>query len=200
MTRHRGHVVPAARRLALIPGQGGQDGPGDPLGEALVLAGKARTPRERLRALEKVRAATKLKLRGISDPDRESLELLDRNIAEAEAAYKAGGDFETQARALSGWREALHRRLDALPAAESVEVPIVVTYPGSKPDDDPATARMLLADYFRGIPSNLRDPSRFSVKRTISLAFGKSTPAGVEVKVYDTRGVLVWANEGGGRT
>jgi hypothetical protein len=84
------------------------------LGEAFKLAEKARTARERLRALEQVRRATKLRLRGVTDLDVGDHELLDNNIRAAEDAYRAAPDFETAARALSGWREALAQRLDAV--------------------------------------------------------------------------------------
>ena len=56
-------------------------------------------------------------MRGV-ELDSEDRALLDRNITEAEAAYKAAGDFETQARALSGWREA-RPRLDAVRAPDA---------------------------------------------------------------------------------
>lgn len=66
VARHRGHISAARARLAVIQGQGDPLGPPDPLSEAFALAERARTPRERLRALEQIRAASKLRLRGIT--------------------------------------------------------------------------------------------------------------------------------------
>src|SRR4051812_44219672 len=63
LARHRGHIAAASAPFAVIPGQGDPPGTPEPLSEAFALAEKARTPRERLRALEQVRAASKLQLR-----------------------------------------------------------------------------------------------------------------------------------------
>jgi hypothetical protein len=71
--------------------------PADPLEEAFALAERARTSRERLRALEQVRAATKLALRGRTDITDEDRRLLAANVEEAMSAYRASSDFETQA-------------------------------------------------------------------------------------------------------
>ena len=114
VARHARHVAPTSGSLGLIRGGDGPSGTPDPLAEAFLLAERARTPRERLRALE-VRSATRLKLRGVTEPDREARGLLDDNIAQAEAAYRNAGDFETSARALSGWREALLQRIELPP-------------------------------------------------------------------------------------
>lgn len=195
LVRHKAHLQPTGSKFGVIRGEGGPDGPGDsdPLSEALLLAERARTPRERLRALEQVRAATKLKLRGVQDLDLEDRELLDRNIAQAEAAYRNASDFETAARALSGWREALHRRLDAMRIPETIEVPVHVTYPGAEPQGDPATVKMRVDTYFSGVPMRFRDPDRFTVDRTLRLRFGTG-PADEVIKMYDASGALVWAS------
>jgi len=74
--RHKAHVVPGPRPFAVIDTNDGPPGPGDPLSEAILLAERARTPRERLRALEQVRAATKLSIRGRADLGNDELELL----------------------------------------------------------------------------------------------------------------------------
>lgn len=193
VARHEAHLQPVGSKFGVIRGEGVPDGPGDPLAEALLLAERARTPRERLRALEQVRSATKLRLRGVSDPDPEDRELLDRNIAQAEAAFRDASDFETTARALSGWREALNRRLDAMRVPEAIEMPLVVTYPGSEPQANPAMVNMRLDSYFKGVPMRFRDLDRYTVRRTIKLAFGKSTPV-EEVKVREVAsGLVVWA-------
>jgi hypothetical protein len=105
VARHRVHIAAASAPFALIHGQGDPHGTPDPLSEAFLLAERARTPRERIRALEQIRSATKLRLRGASDLDAEDHELLDSNIRSAEAAFRDAPEFETAARALSGWRE-----------------------------------------------------------------------------------------------
>ncbi len=107
LTRHARHIAPASRPFGVIRGRDDPDGPADPLAEAFKLAEQARTPRERLRALEQVRSSVKLKLRGVRDLDRDDRDLLDAGIAQAMAAYRAAPDFETAARGLSGLREAI---------------------------------------------------------------------------------------------
>jgi hypothetical protein len=87
VARHRQHVPPPRTRFGVIANEAGPDGSADPLTEALLLAERARTPRERLRALEQVRGATKLALRGVGVDD-EGLDLLDRNIRDAKGAYR----------------------------------------------------------------------------------------------------------------
>jgi hypothetical protein len=194
--RHAAHVRELPRRFALIRSQDDPFGQADPLSEAIGLAARARTPREKLRGLEQVRAATKLKLRGI-ELDPEARALLDHNIGEAEAAYKAAGDFETAARALSGWRESLLHRLEAVETADAIQTRLVVTWPGSEPGDGVPLA-MRPGDYWQGVPARLRDPDRFRVERVIRLRFAvvsRGDPADVEVRVRDTDGVLVFASD-----
>lgn len=196
VARHARHVPPTGVSFGLIRGGDGPSGPPDPLAEAFLLAERARTPRERLRALEQVRSATRLKLRGVKEPDREARALLDANIAEAEAAYRNAGDFETSARALSGWREALHQRIDAARAPDAIEVPIVVTLGGKALPGDPSVATFRPDDYFRGVPQRFRDTERFVVQRTVQLRFGQapSHDAGGKLEVRDrANGALVWA-------
>jgi hypothetical protein len=123
VARHAQHVAPTSAKFAVIVGADAQTGTPAPLSEAFRLAERARTARERLRALEQVRAATKLALRGRNDLDAEDRELLDANISAAEAAFRDASDFETAARALGGWREALHQRLDAAGDDEPFQVP-----------------------------------------------------------------------------
>jgi len=193
LARHREHVQITGSRLALIRGEAGPLGPGDPLAEAFALAGRARTPRERLRALEAVRGATKLKLRGVSDPDPADRELLDRNIAQAEAAYRDSPDFETQARALSGWRESLHRRLDAVRVVGTISTPIQIAFAGQESESPPIA--MSPDRYSAGVPRRFRDLDRYRVERTLRLAFGKTT-ADEEIKVYETAtGAVVWVKD-----
>ena len=196
LARHAAHIEPSGTKLALIRAHDGSSEPGgspaDPLEEALALAERARTPRERLRALEQIRRATSLRLRGVSDPDPEQRELLDRNIAEAQAAYRNGGDFETCARALSGWREALHQRLDAVRTVGTIEVPLVVTLHDGTQLPGGGIVRQSLDECFAGVPKRFRDAGRFVVHRSIELRFGTST-AIEQIKVYDSTGGLAWS-------
>jgi hypothetical protein len=191
--RHSQHMAPTGKKFAVIRGQDGPTGPPDPLVEALALAGRARTPRERLRALEQVRAATKLKLRGIGDPDTESLELLDHNIAQAEAAYTDAPDFETAARALSGWREAILQRLDAVTAPDAIEIALVVAFSDGRRFGE-TVFRMQPEHYWSGVPVRFRDSSKYAVERRIELAFLGGEP-GEEVKVREiATGAIAWVH------
>jgi hypothetical protein len=196
LARHARHVAPTSAPFGVIPGGDGPSGPPDPLAEAFLLAERARTPRERLRALEQVRAATRLRMRGVDNPDDEHRGLLDDNIAQAERAYRDAPDFETAARALSGWREALLQRLDAARAPDDIEVPIVVTLAGGRPlpDAKRATARLRPALYWAGVPARYRNLELYSVQRVIKLAFTDEPVPAEELKVYDrASGALVWA-------
>ena len=64
----------------------------------------------------------RLRLRDVSDIDAEDRELLDANIRSAERAYRDAPDFETAARALSGWREAPAQRLTAPQRPDVIDV------------------------------------------------------------------------------
>jgi hypothetical protein len=202
VARHRRHVAPASKPFGLIDGGDVPRGTPDPLAEAFLLAERARTPRERLRALEQVRAATKLRMRGVEDPDSEHRELLDDNIRQAESAYRDAPDFETAARALSGWREALLQRLDAVRAPGMIEVPVTVTLAGGKPlpDAKPATATMSPEVYWKHVPQRFRDLDRFVVHRVMHMAFShvRDPGPGESIKVYELgTGGLVWAKHPG---
>jgi hypothetical protein len=193
--RHKAHDLP--RRFALIRGETDPLGQADPLAEAIGLAARARTPREKLRGLEQVRAATRLRMRGV-ELDPEDRRLLDRNIAEAEEAYRLASDFETQARALSGWRESLLHRLEAVQAADAIHTRLIVSWPGSDPEAEGAALAMRPGDYWTQVPARLRDPDRYTVERTIRLRFAvaaRGEPADVAIKVRDRDGALAWANE-----
>lgn len=204
VARHRGHISAATARLAVIQGQRDPPGPPDPLSEAFALAEKARTPRERLRALEQVRAASKLRLRGITDLDDNDRYLLDGNIRAAEEAYRAAPDFETAARALSGWREALTQRLDAVLAPEGVPVQYFVGFTdevgnvseaGGPDRGEPVTFLQPLAIYFADVPKRFHDSSRYVVDRTTFLSFtGSASDDAIRVLEAAT-GALVWANK-----
>ncbi|MDP9297631.1 MAG: hypothetical protein M3O98_03060 [Actinomycetota bacterium] len=204
VARHRAHIAAARAPFAVIRGQGDPRGTPDPLAEAFLLAGRARTPRERIRALEQVRAATRLRFRGVADLDADDRELLDGNIAQAEAAYRDASDFETAARALSGWREAILQRLDAVKAPEGIDVQYLVVFTDEQgnpsesaaPGREPATFKMPLADYFRGTPKRFHDVERYRVERTVYLQWHPATVAPEDLKVREiATDALVWAKE-----
>jgi hypothetical protein len=200
--RHRKHVYPTSRKFAVIESPDGPSGQADPLAEAFALAERARTAREQLRALEQVRAATKLFLRGNTDLDSEDRHLLSTNIASAEKAYRDAEDFETRARALSGWREALHQRIDATGVAEPIEVPIALVFadgtsaqPAWLGNVDTEPVMWLSAEtYWRGVPQRFRDRSRFAISRTITLTLEGRDPAPDEIRIHNSNGLLLWAN------
>jgi hypothetical protein len=73
VARHKQHVRPLERPLGLVPQPPIDLTRVDPIAEALDLLERARTPRERLKALEQVRAGTALVLRATVDPDEEQL-------------------------------------------------------------------------------------------------------------------------------
>jgi len=209
--RHDQHRAPTSGRFALIPGGDGPTGPTDPLAEAFALAARARTPRERLRGLESVRSATRLALRDRTDLVQEDRELLAANIDGALAAYRAAPDFETAARALAGWREAIAQRLDASDEDEPFMVPHpTLSFADSLPamprwlrghyaDGDAEDAGRSQTDavpatrYWSGVPQRYRDRMRFVVNRKITLSL--QGPVLQEIRVYNADGVLVWATE-----
>jgi hypothetical protein len=201
LARHRAHVVPTSTPLAAIRTEDGPDGPADPLAEAFLLAEKARTPRERLRALEQVRSATRLRLRGVADLDREDRELLDSNIRHAETAYRDAGDFETAARGLSGWREAILQRLDAADAPGMIEIPMKLALADGTPLPGESIWPMKPEQYWSGVPKRYRDLERFMVQRVLHLRWADvpdrpDRPRGADedLKVYNREsGALVWA-------
>jgi hypothetical protein len=202
VARHRVHIAAASAPFGLIHGQGDPHGTPDPLSEAFLLAERARTPRERIRALEQIRSATKLRLRGASDLDAEDHELLDSNIRSAEAAFRDAPDFETAARALSGWRESILQRLDAVSTPEGIPMQYRLVFTDEEgnlsepaaPRREPPTFLMPLADYFRGTPRRFHDPDRFRVERTIHLEW--NGPGRQDLKVYEVGSdALVWAKD-----
>ena len=133
-------------------------------------------------------------LRGRTDLAREDRELLDGNIEAAIAAFRNAGDFETRARALAGWREALMQRLDATGDPEPIDVPVVVTYDGT-PTGGGAPVRLSPAHYRRGVPQRFRDRSRYAVARTVRLTWEGKDPLPDLVRVYDDAGLVVWAKD-----
>jgi hypothetical protein len=147
-----------------------------------------------------VRGATKLRLRGVFDLDADDHELLDSNIRSAETAFRDAPDFETAARALSGWRESILQRMNAVTAPEGIptQYRLVFTDEEGNPAESPAprgeptTFLMPLAGYFRGTPRRFHDPDRFRVERTIHLEW--NGPGRQDLKVYEVGSdALVWA-------
>jgi hypothetical protein len=148
VARHRAHIAAAIAPFAVIRGQADPGGTSDPLAEAFLLAERARTPRERVRALEQIRSATKLRLRGVPELDADDHELLDGNVQAAEAAYRDAPDFETAARALSGWRESLMQRLDAVKAPEGIPMQYRVIFTDEEGNhSEPSAPRGELATF-----------------------------------------------------
>jgi hypothetical protein len=192
LARHARHVPPGERPFAVIRGDDGPTGAPDPLSESFALAARARTPRERLRALEQVRGATRLALRGLrGEVDELHRDLLDSNVASAQAAYRDAPDFETAARALSGWREALLARLEAVRSPGSVAVPIRMALADGEPLGDGGPWQAPAEVYWRGVPRRFRDPERFAVQRILALRFGEASTESVQV--YErASGALAW--------
>jgi hypothetical protein len=197
VTRHAKHVPPSSKRFAVLAGQGGTDVPPDPFAEAILLAQDAKTPRQKLRALEAVRGATRLRLRGMDRADETDLVLLDDNVRQAEQAYKASPDFETRVRALQGLRESITQRIDATPVGVIEADLVVANSDGSPTMGSPAPIQMTPERYWRDVPQRYRDPAKFVVELVIRLAFAVvGRGADVELRVRDiANGALAWTNE-----
>jgi hypothetical protein len=193
VTRHVAHVLPGRLRFALIEGQADPTESSDPLSEAFGLVAKARTPAERLRALEQVRAATRLRMRGFDLADEADHVLLDSNVREAEAAYREAGSFDVAARALSGWREALAQRLDATQNEGTIEVPIVITMSDGTPTGSGGGIWKMRPDqYWAEVPKRFRSVEKTAApESSASPVFGED-PRPQEIKVFDRTGVVVW--------
>ena len=175
----------------------------DPLGEALGLLARARTQREKLRALDSIRASTSLLLKAAGmDGDPELLTRLDENIQQAQAAFREQSGFESALYALAGYREAVRQRIAAVRAAESVEV-VYELLAGPVIGDEDSQPRSLgvlppfsesVSSHFAGVPRRFVDPDRFQVHRAIRLAF-RPEDGYHDVKVYErSTGALVWAS------
>ena len=198
VTRHAKHVAPASTPLKLIRASDDPSGLADPLSEALVLAERARTPRERLRAAEQIRASLRQRLRGLgSGLSGDDREMLDEQVARAERLYREAGDFETAARGLAGWREAIAQRLDALPAPDTIDVPVIVGLADGTPLDGggpSAVWHMTASQYWHGIPQRFRDAERYAVERSIKLVIGsRQRNETIRVREIGT-GALAWVN------
>jgi hypothetical protein len=211
VARHREHVPELDKPLGLIRTEGGPQGSVDPLEAAYELAGQARSERERYKALEAIRSATALLLRGAKgEPDEQTLEQVERNVQEAEAQYLHGsGSFENTSRALAGLREAHRQRLDAIRAPGSIEVPVTITTSDGTPlAGSRGVWSAAEALYWAGVPARFRDPNRYVVHRRITLRLGGApndeellmssavTSPVEEIKVFEKeRDVLAWSGD-----
>ena len=202
LARHAAHIAPVDRRPRIVPPAPIDLAPVDPLAEALALAERATTQRQRLKALEQIRSATALALRRMSQPDEAQLRLLDRNLAAAEEAYRDQATFEEAVRGLQGVREAIRQRLDAVRVPDMIEVPVKISFytageePSADDDSEPGTPWPMMAEtYFRGIPERFRDLERYVVKRTIRMSWHGTGPLSEDIKVYEVgTNALAWAS------
>jgi len=201
VARHSQHVPPADRRLVLAPDPAPETRNVDPMEAALELLAEARTERQRLKALEGVRASTALLLRQMGrDTDPDLLRRIDRNLTEASEAFRDSGNFEAATRALQGVREAVRHKLDAVRSAETFPWTYVVVSSVLNPDgtsretgrSGPITAEISASAYWKGVPARFRDPSRYTAWRGITL--GLNGPGTEDLKVYEGD-VVVWARE-----
>ncbi len=111
-------------------------------------------------------------------------------MAQAERAYRGSADFETQVRALAGWREAIAQRVDAAGSAEPIEVSIVLRWPDGSDahpawlSGEPATYLESPDVYWAGVPKRYRDLERFECRRRIQLTLPTQPPIPDIVRVY----------------
>jgi hypothetical protein len=184
LSRHKAHAAPG------VPHTGS-----DPLDEAFGLVERASSERERLRALESVRAALELQLRdfartraALKAPTAEQLTQLEANVRDAEAAYErvAGGSFDTAVRALQGLRSAVSALKTA--TAHQADDPVDVVFSTSDADAI-ATLTLSRAAFYdlHRIPERFRD-DRFRVIVHMSL----DGPAAGEIFEGDE---LVWKRQ-----
>jgi hypothetical protein len=138
---------------------------------------RASSERERLRALESVRAALELQLRdfartraALKAPTAEQVTQLEINVRDAEAAYErvAGGSFDTALRALQGVRSAVA----ALKAATARQLEDPIAVPLTTFEGDPVGTLMLSASATLdtwGVPAKYRTGG-YRVRVTMSFA------------------------------
>jgi hypothetical protein len=142
---HREHMTPVSRRLTVLPQVPDVRGPDtvDPMAEALWLLDRATTQREKMRALEAVRAASWLALRQAgAEPDAALLEQLEANISQASAMFREVSGFESQLYGLAGVREAIRQRIAAIGRARQSRFPSLSNTPTARrPDRTEASRR-----------------------------------------------------------
>ncbi|MDP9300612.1 MAG: hypothetical protein M3P43_06930 [Actinomycetota bacterium] len=132
VARHRAHTAPSVP----LPASG------DPLEEAARLFERAGSERERLRALEAIRAALDLELRdfakarvALKSPTDDQLAQLQANLVAAREAYErvADGSFDNAARALQGLRAAVAALRAA--TARTADDPVQVRFATAEGDE-----------------------------------------------------------------
>jgi hypothetical protein len=111
----------------------------------------------------------------------------------ADQAYRDAADFETQARALSGWREALRQRILAVKPPKLAPTSTDLKFYAIGQPRPEAPPRPVSADD-RDIPKEFQDPARYVVRKILCLSFAK--PTSMDVKVYEGD-AFVWSNGGG---
>jgi hypothetical protein len=197
LSRHAQHVEGLGdRRLVELPAPT-EDPRFDHLAEAVALVGRAKTERERLKGLEAVRASTVLALRAMGEPDEEALELLERNLEQAEQAFlDTSGGFEVATRALQGVREAIRQRMQIVRVDGEIETSMSVAFTGLDgkvvPGEPGRPFKQSLSVYFEGVPKQYRDLDKYRVQRTIHLGW-QPEDGHEDVKVYDVSSrALVW--------
>lgn len=133
--RHAGHTAVASTGAASAAGP-------DQLSEALALLERAKTERERLRALESVRQAMRLELKdhrrsraALKDPSDTQLADLERNVAESWQAFEAVRDRQDLAeRALGGVRSAIDALRTASARRMDRPIHVRISVMGQSPD------------------------------------------------------------------
>jgi hypothetical protein len=174
---------------------GGSDGPLDPLSEAFVLGRKAVTARQRLQALEAIRSATKLALKGTT-VDREQTEQLDRNLRDVEREYRDAPTFDLAVRALQGVREAALQKIAPAGPADPVDRELTVADSGGRPLGEPHVYQVSSEEHWRGVPRRYRDLDASTVSRSLQLHLASSharraPDETIEVRERST-GALAW--------
>jgi hypothetical protein len=129
-----------------------------------------------------------------TEADAGDRELLDANLAQAMEAYRSAPDFETAARALSGWREALVQRMDATREGEVEIEHVLALHDGTPIPGATMRVKVSAAEYWRDVPRKYRDRDRFAVHRVTNLSF--TDEGSEELKVYErATDALVWVKE-----
>ena len=153
-------TVDPQRRPPRVPGRGDR------------LGGAGSDAEGKLRGLEQVRAATRLRMRGV-EPDPEDRRLLDRNIDEAEAAYKAAGRLRDPGEGLERLEGGPLHRLDAVQAADAIHTRLIVSWPGSDPEAEGTALAMRPGDYW----AQSRRGSATSTGSASSAPSGSASPS-----------------------
>jgi hypothetical protein len=123
------------------------------------------------------------------DPDPDLLERLERNVRQAEDAYRDEVGFEQAIRALGGLREAIRQRITATRSADAIEVPIRVMADGKQLPGEPALARMTSTHYWRGVPRRFQVVDTYAVVRS-------GVSAGAKIHNYSVFGICSYGHFG----